>query len=235
MFVFGYDASVSQQDGDGETAPGADKRALAAESSPKTQTASEPPARPSALDIIAGPEVFPDDGPFAGKLRLLDNYAGLLQQVALFTIFIFVIAAGATQALATKLFDKSLLWTFDIVRAGTFAIALVGAAFASHQARHLSMDIVSRFISPRKRLALRVVLGLFTIFAAYLLLASGLRLHDRVSSEGGHQGLIPMSTVALMIPLGAGLIMFHTLLHMLIDADYLRRGKLPPEKAPSGH
>jgi hypothetical protein len=29
--------------------------------------------------------------------------------------------------------------------------------------------------------------------------------------------------------------MFHTLLHLLIDADYLVRGKLPPEKAVTGH
>ncbi len=38
----------------------------------------------------------------------------------------------------------------EIVRAGTFAIALLGAAFASHQGRHLSMDLVSRRLSPAR-------------------------------------------------------------------------------------
>ena len=39
----------------------------------------------------------------------------------------------------------------------------------------------------------------------------------------------------MLIPVGCGLIMFHTLLHLLIDVDYLRRGKLPPERTRSGH
>lgn len=187
------------------------------------------------MQLLADPVVFPHDGPVAARIRQVDRYAGLVENAALFAILVAVILAGATQAIATKVFDKSLLWTFDIVRGGTFAIALGGAAFASHQARHLSMDIVSRFISPRKRQLLRVVLGLFTIFAAFLLFQSGLRLYERVGAEGGHSGVIPIDLIALMIPVGAGLIILHTLLHLLIDVDYLRRGKLPPEKAPTGH
>src|SRR5690606_7584729 len=123
---------------------------------------------------------------------------------------------------------------FDVVRAGTFAIAMIAAAFASHQARHLSMDLISRKISPRARLELRIVLAMFTIFATALLFNSGLHLRETVASEGG-QHTIPPGVIALMIPVGCGLIIFHTLLQLLIDVDYRRRGKLPPEKAPSAH
>ena len=195
----------------------------------------EPPPRPSALQLLADPQEYPDDGPIAGKLRLVDRYAGLLEQAALFLILIAVVITGTAQAISTKLFQKSLLWSFDIVRGGTFAIAMLGAAFASHQASHLSMDLVSRFVQARTRQIMRIVLALFTLFAAYLLLRSGLRLEERVAQEGGHRGLIPMETIALMIPIGAGMIMFHTTLRLLIDVDYLRRGKLPPEKAMTGH
>jgi TRAP-type C4-dicarboxylate transport system permease small subunit len=199
-------------------------------------TASEEPAeRPSAMQLLADPTLFPHDSAVAAKIRLVDRYAGIAEQVVLFAMLGVVVFAGAAQAISTKLMGKSLMWSFDLVRGGTFAIALIGAAFASHQARHLSMDIVSRFISPRRRQILRIVLGLFTIFAGYLLLSSGLRLHERVAAEGGHRGLVPIETIALMIPIGSALIMFHTLLHLLIDADYLVRGKLPPEKAVTGH
>ena len=111
----------------------------------------------------------------------------------------------------------------------------IGAAFASHQASHLSMDIVSRFVNPRTRQIMRIVLAVFTIFAAYLLLRSGFRLEERVAMEGGRRGVISIEMVAMMIPVGAGLIMFHTLIRLLIDIDYLRRGKQPPEKAMTGH
>jgi TRAP-type C4-dicarboxylate transport system permease small subunit len=187
------------------------------------------------MELLGGPADFPDDGPVAGAFRKVDHFAGIAEQAVLFAILAAVVFTGATQAISTKIFGKSLLWSFDVVRAGTFAIALIGAAFASHQARHLSMDLVSRFLTSRKRQVLRVILGVFTIFASYLLLTSGLRLYERVGAEGGHSGLIPMELVALMIPVGAGLMIFHTFLHMLIDIDYLRRGKLLPEKAPSGH
>lgn len=194
----------------------------------------EPPLRPSAAQLPPGPENYPDDGPVSAGLRKIDHVAGTVEQILLFGMLVLIVAVGAIQALATKLFDHSFLWSFDVVRAGTFAIAMIGAAFASHHASHLSMDLVSRRISPRGRLVMQAVLGLFTIFAAYLLLQSGLHLRTQVASEGGNH-TIPMDLVAALIPAGAGLIIFHTLLRVLIDLDYLRRGKLPPEKAPSAH
>lgn len=187
------------------------------------------------MDMLAAPAVYPDDGPLSSKLRRVDHYAGVLEQLTLFAILGAVVITGTVQAISTKLFQHSLLWSFDIVRAGTFAIAMIGAAFASHQASHLSMDIVSRYVKPRTRLVMRIVLGAFAVFAAYLLLKSGLRLYERVAAEGGHRGVIAIETIALMIPVGSALIIFHTALRLLIDIDYLRRGKLPPEKAMTGH
>lgn len=187
------------------------------------------------MQLLADPVDFPHDGPVASRLRQVDHYLGLIEQAVLFGILIAVVLTGTAQAISTKLFQKSLLWSFDIVRGGTFAIAMIGAAFASQQARHLSMDIVSRFVKPRTRQIMRIVLGLFVVFATYLLMRSGLRLHERVAAEGGHRGAIPIETVAMMIPTGAGLIILHTLLHLLIDVDYLRRGKLTPEKQMTGH
>jgi TRAP-type C4-dicarboxylate transport system permease small subunit len=194
----------------------------------------EPPVRPSAAMLPPGPLNYPDDGPIAGGLRKVDHLAGLVEQILLFSMLGIIVLVGTFQALATKLFGTSFVWSFDVVRGCTFAIAMIGAAFASHHASHLSMDIVSRWMSPRSRLAAQVVLGLFAIFAAFLLLQSGLHLRTQVASEGGSH-TIPPHLIAAMIPVGAGMMIFHTLLRVLIDADYLRRGKLPPPKAMSAH
>lgn len=194
----------------------------------------EPPVRPSAAMLPPGPKNYPDDGPVSASLRKVDHFAALAEQIVLFGMLAIVVLVGTFQALATKLTGTSFVWSFDVVRGCTFVIAMLGAAFASHHASHLSMDIVSRWMSPRMRLAAQIVLGLFTIFAAYLLFESGLHLRTQVASEGGSH-TIPPDLIAAMIPIGAGLIMFHTLLRVLIDADYLRRGKLPPPKALSAH
>ncbi len=194
----------------------------------------EPPVRPSAAVLDPGPQNYPDDGPLSAKVRRLDHLAGVAEQITLFALLGVVVLVATVQAFATKIFGHSFIWSFDVVRASTFAIAMLGAAFASHHISHLSMDIVSRRLSPRNRLALRVVLGLFTIFATYLLLASGLHLRSEVATEGGTH-TIPPHLIAALIPIGSAMIIFHTLLRTVIDIDYLRRGKLPPEKAMTGH
>lgn len=200
----------------------------------RVNVAGEPPLRQSAAVLDPGPVNYPDDGQFAASVRKFDHLVGLAIQIALFGLLGLVVVVATVQAFATKIFSHSFIWSFDVVRAGTFAIAMIGAAFASHHMSHLSMDVVSRRLAPKNRLALRVVLAAFTIFAAYLLLVSGLHLRAQVATEGGTHS-IPPHLIAALIPFGSGLIIFHTALRMLIDIDYLRRGKLPPEKAPSGH
>jgi TRAP-type C4-dicarboxylate transport system permease small subunit len=200
----------------------------------RVSAAEEPPHRPSAAVLDPGPANYPDDGAFSAAVRRFDHLVGLAMQIALFAMLGIIVLVATVQAFATKIFSHSFIWSFDVVRAGTFAIAMVGAAFASHHMSHLSMDIVSRRLSPKNRLALRVVLSMFTIFAAYLLMTSGLHLRAEVATEGGTH-TIPPHLIAALIPVGSILIIFHTTLRLLIDVDYLRRGKLPPEKAPSGH
>lgn len=186
------------------------------------------------MQLLADPAHFPDDGPLARVLRAIDRRGGQVEQVVLVAILAVIVGTGVLQTFSTKLFKHSFEWSFDTVRAGTFAIAMLGAAFASHQASHLSMDLVSRKLSPRPRQVLRLVMGLFTLLATALFLYSGARLTRSMWDEAGNH-TIPPAVVALMIPVGCALIIFHTLLHLLIDIDYMRRGKLPPEKPVSAH
>ena len=192
------------------------------------------PLRESSAALGAPPAYFPDDAAFARVLRKIDHVLGVGEQAALFAMLMAVVLVATIQALSSKIAGKSLLWSFYVIRAGTFATAMIGAAFASHQQRHLAMDLVSRRLPPRGRLVLRLFLGAFTIAVAFLLARAGLAVYDRVSDEGKGD-LIPPGIIAMMIPVGAGLVIVHTLIFTLIDADYLRRGKLPPERARSGH
>jgi TRAP-type C4-dicarboxylate transport system permease small subunit len=96
------------------------------------------------------------------------------------------------------------------------------------------MDLVSRRLPPRGRLVLRVILALFTVFIAALLVRSGLHQIDTVGEEGGEH-LVSTRSIVMFMPIGAGLIIVHTVLHMVIDIDYLARGKTPPARMRSGH
>lgn len=168
------------------------------------------------------------------NIRQVDHYLGLIEQGLLFALLAAVVLTAATAALSDKVAHHQLgRWWFTVVRGGTFSIAMFGAVFATHQQRHLAMDLVSRRLTPRGRLVLGMVLKLFTILIAYLLFKSGLHQRDTVGSVG--DSIISDKTVVTALPIGAALIIFHSLLHIGIDVEYLMRGKLPPERARSGH
>ena len=200
------------------------------ESQPKMEA-----VRPSqSLLDIAAPPTYPDDGPVSGLLRTIDRYLGIGEQGLLFATLSAVVLVAVAHALLDKISGNGLWWSYDVIRGGTFTVAMIGAAFATHQQRHLAMDLISRRLPPRARLVLAAVLEAFTIAIALLLVKSGLH---QVTSAGDETGrhLLESKHVAKFLPLGAGLIAVHAALHLFIDIDYLRRGKVMPERARSGH
>jgi len=196
----------------------------------------EPPLRQSQsmLEALGAPLQFPDDGPLAKWVRWGDSKLGLVENVVLFTILASVVLNASTHAILEKATGKGLEWSFDVVRGGTFSVALLGAAFATQQARHLAMDLISRRLPPRGRLALSAFLGVFTIAIAAVLMRSGVHQVDQVVNEPGEH-MIEKKQITWFLPIGCALIIVHALLHVVIDVDYLVRNKLPPERARSGH
>ncbi len=194
--------------------------------------AGEPPKRPSQLDLGGAQLTYPDDGRLSRVVRLIDTWIGRIEQVVLVAILAIVVLTAAGHALLDRLVEVRIESKDQIIRAGTFAIAMLGAAFASHQSRHLSMDLVSRRISPRARLILKVILAQFTIAIVAVLGRSALHLIEREKSE---DHLLSTEHIAWLIPIGCGLIILHNLLHTVIDLDYLARGKTPPERMRSAH
>lgn len=194
----------------------------------------EPPARESRLSIETAPPDYPDDSALSRTVRLIDKIVGWIEQGQLVVLLAAVVLTAALAAISDKVFGHHLgRWWFTTVRGGTFSIAMLAAAYATHQQRHLAMDLVSRRISPRARLVLGIVLKVFTIGIAFLLLRSGLHQRDHVGGTG--EAYISDKSIVTMLAFGAALIIFHSFLHLVIDLDYLVRGKLPPERARSGH
>jgi TRAP-type C4-dicarboxylate transport system permease small subunit len=203
---------------------------------------AEPAARDSVLELAAHPAGFPDDGQLSKIVRAVDNRFGDVEQAVLFALLAVVVLTAASAALSDKvLHDQLGRWWFAVVRGGTFTIAMLGAVFATHQQRHLAMDLISRRLTPRGRLVLGIALKLFTIGIAYLLFVAGWHQRRTIGSSGESLNLplvgwhITDRDIVTVLPIGAVLIAFHTVLHILIDVEYLVRGKLPAEKQRSGH
>ena len=198
---------------------------------PRDEPADEPPRRASQIELGGSPS-YPDDGPLASRVRRADTWLGNAEQIVLVALLAAVVLTAAGHALLDRIAGVRLEFKDQVVRAGTFAIAMLGAAFASYQARHLSMDLVSRQLSPRARLVLKVILALSTIAIVVFVVRSGLHLIDREKDE---EQLLSTRRIAFLIPLGGALIILHTVLHTIIDVDYIVRRKTPPERMRSAH
>ncbi|HEY1552674.1 MAG TPA: TRAP transporter small permease [Kofleriaceae bacterium] len=211
---------------------------------PPGEKADDPPVRESHVSLDVPEESLashPDDGPFSRTLRKIDAWVGTAELTLLVVIFASVVLVASLSALSGHLAHHQIgqWWNF-VVRKGTFAIAMLGAAYATHQQRLLAMDLISRRISPRARLALGMVLKLFTVLIAGVLFDIGMYLHSHADSNVGPTldlvvGVLNEKKVLLVLPIGMALIIFHSLVHAATDADYLVRNKLPPERARSGH
>jgi TRAP-type C4-dicarboxylate transport system permease small subunit len=207
---------------------------------------AEPPVRESHVSLESIPDAralhgaYPDDGAVAETLRKVDYYVGIMEQTLLFVLLSAVVLVAAAAALSGRVFGHQIgRWWHYIVRNGTFTIAMFAAAFASHQQRHLAMDLVSRRLTPRGRLILGLILKAFVVVIALVLMKTGWAL--RGTFEGATENLdlgifkINDADTVAGISVAAALIIFHSVLHAAIDVEYLVRGKLPPERARSGH
>jgi len=200
-----------------------------------------PPTRPSQLTIDPEPTKFPDDGPISSLVRKIDHYVGNIELGILLAIFVAVVAVASLSALSEHIGHHQIgLWWTWVVRKGTFAIALLGAAYATQQQRLLAMDLVSRKLTPRARLVLGIALKVSTAVLAGVLVYIGMYMHDHADHQAGPHLDLTLFTLTekdalCVIPIGGALIVLHSLFHAIIEADYLVRGKLLPERARSGH
>lgn len=196
---------------------------------------AEPPTRPSELELRPGKIEYPDDGDFARTVRKIDSYLGMIEQGVLMFLFAALVVLTAGSAILEKAVNYRFHEKDDVIRACTFALAMIGGAFASHQAKHLSLDLVTRKFSPRGRLLLRIGLGVFAAFILVLFVRAGLQnveIEGRMAESGK---LLSDARLAWLIPVGAALMLVHTILHAVIDVDYAVRRKLPPAQQVSGH
>lgn len=230
---------------------GARKPAAKASKLPRAEVVSPPeplPREPAfdepgevAADAVGSPAAIDENPPFpprdepapVGLLRKLDAGIGLLEQIALCGFLLALIGSGLVSAIAGNVFAKSIDWTAEVIRYSVFYIAMIGAALCAQKARMMSMDVLTRLMTSRQKAVTRVVTGFGVVFICVLLVMGGLHLLRETEKFAHPYDFISPEIGKLALPVGAGLIAFHYVLHLLIDLRYFAAGRIAPE-APEG-
>jgi hypothetical protein len=224
---------------------------------PLTAREAEDVARESLLTIAPEPHRFPNDSKLSGAVRKIDHGVGAIEQGFVFFLLALVVVVASLAAIHDKLTTDHLgRWWHTIVRGGTFCIAMFAAAYTTHEQRHLAMDLVSRKLPAKGRLLLGLALKVLTVIVCWYLYKSGraqLEFCHDLPIDAGNVHLLTLQScsplvgegetlsvfgmhindidVVTSISIAAVLIAFHTVLHFIIDVDYLARGVEPPERA----
>jgi len=157
-----------------------------------------------------------------------------------------IIVAGA-QIVSRNLLDRGFVWGDELLRILVVWLTFVGAVAASRDRNHVAIDLLSRFLPRRGRLAARLLADVATAAIAALLAYASIRfvgmekeaastvlqqiptwISRFVSGSGGEIG-VPAWLVESILPVGFGLVAWRYLVLVFADGAELFGKEAAPE------
>ena len=103
-------------------------------------------------------------GPVAPRLLAsADRFGRLLENLFLSLLLAGMIGLGAAQIFLRWVGTGSIVWGDEAIRLMVLWIAMIAGIAAAREDRHISIDVLSRFLGPRSRLSATLVVNLFTV------------------------------------------------------------------------
>lgn len=145
--------------------------------------------------------------------RLLTSLEGALVVVLL----LIMVSLAFLQVILRNVFSTGLLWADPFLRHMVLWLGFLGASLATSQEKHINLDIVQRFVSPRVGNLIRVTTNLFAaIVTGFLAQAGWTFLQSEIETA---EILLTVGSTEFkawwfqaIIPVGFGLMSFRFLL-----------------------
>ena len=133
-----------------------------------------------------------------------------------------VLGTAVVQIVLRNFFDSGIIWADGFLQVMVLWIGLVGAVAASRDDRQITVDVLTRFVSPRFRPWLRVVTDLFTSGLSGTLAWHAWRLVKEEKLGGMTAfGSVPLWVCEIILPVAFGLIALRSL---IFAVEHLRDG-----------
>lgn len=159
----------------------------------------------------------PPPGSTAAPLRLL-----IAAERALSVLLLgLLVGLMAAQVGARYVFGSPIAWSEELARFVLIWLGFIGAVFVMAEGGHITVDVVSRTLSRKGRLAIECVSSLVVITACAMLLPAGIAFARQMGSVRSPALQMPMSWWYWAAGAGFGLLALHTALNLIVA---LRRG-----------
>jgi TRAP-type C4-dicarboxylate transport system permease small subunit len=146
---------------------------------------------------------------------MLGSFYERLEEVLLVCLVVLMVSLGFLQILFRNLISIGIIWVDPLVRHLVLWIALLGASIATRENKHISIDILSGYLSP---LFHRTVQGGVQLFSALICL---LLVHPAIRFlQNDYQ---PGKTLALGIPMWLSQAIMPVMM-LVLGIRFLRQG-----------
>ena len=121
---------------------------------------------------------------FRAVLKKAEALGCLLENIFLSTLLAGIIGLAASQILLRWTGAGSFVWGDEAIRLMVLWIAMVAGIASARDDRHIAIDVLSRFLSPRGKSIAAVFVNLFTASVCLVLAWYGWRMVE-YAIEGG--------------------------------------------------
>ena len=146
----------------------------------------------------------------------LDRAIALGEKHLLVLLLSGMIGFAFLQVVLRNLFHTGLIWAEPLLRHLVLWLGMLGASLATRQKKHISIDVVTRFLPPSMQRGLDLVCSFVsTLLCLLLLRASWDFVQDERVFGSLFVGAIPLWPLQLILPVGFALLALRFALHTL--------------------
>jgi C4-dicarboxylate transporter DctQ subunit len=99
----------------------------------------------------------------------INNWIEKAETALLVFILTVMVLLAFLQVILRNLFDQGILWGDILLRHLVLWVGFLGASLATREEKHISIDLLTRFVSVRGQYLVRAVTNFFALFICYLL------------------------------------------------------------------
>jgi TRAP-type C4-dicarboxylate transport system permease small subunit len=146
-------------------------------------------------------------------LQAVSRALNVLERSLIVLLLGIMVVLAFCQVILRNFFASGLLWGDPFLRQMVLWIGFLGASLATQQEKHINIDLLTRFASPKTVNIVHIATNLFAGLVCYYLMSAGLTF--LWSEMEGHEALFSIGEMEFtawwfqtIIPAGFGLMSF---------------------------
>jgi TRAP-type C4-dicarboxylate transport system permease small subunit len=139
----------------------------------------------------------------------IDEIIGQVEQILLVILLSALILVAFSQIVLRNLFSTGIAWGDALVRGLVLWTGFIGATIAVREGKHICIDVVSRWLSPKGKRVVEIIIHVFSFLICCFLTFAALKF---INNEFQMKGVvflgIPSWVSEIILPVTFGIMAF---------------------------